>query len=283
MMFEQTQEDLKVFHTQMSAFWKHLPDDAWTKKTGTREKDWTMHALLAHLLSIAQMLNKAGNTALKNENLVIRGLDERDQFGAWNNTEIERLTKVPPNGLIVQFLQELRIGHETLSKVHADNANNTSKAVMFSRPAPAIEYIQSHLSHAGVIHGAQSVFALERAPLWHDFSPEFTQRVIKHYLNQWSLSYWIEEGGEQSQVINFHIGSDGGGDWHILTSPTGASVSEGVIDDSEFHLFFTSPDIFFSIFTNTINMRQAMADGQLRVAGDVRDTLSVLKLFGPSR
>ncbi|MEM9952715.1 MAG: hypothetical protein AAF846_14000 [Chloroflexota bacterium] len=282
-MYEQTQQDLKDFRTQMSDFWKRIPDDAWHQKTGTRDKDWTLHQLLAHCLSIAQVLNKAANLALKNEVLTVRNFDNRDQFGDWNIREIERLTKVPPNGLIVQFLQELRIAYEILLKITPDNAENVATVPQFSRPAPAIQYLQSQLSHMGVIHGAQAVVPLGREPLWIDFSPDFTQRVIGHYLNQWSLAYWLEEGADEAQIINFHINGDDGGNWHIRTSSDGATSSNGIIEGGNYDLFFDHPHTFFGVFTNYVGIRQAMVNGNMRIASDVRDTLNMLKLFAPKR
>jgi|GEM_PF-2414221 len=282
-MFEQTQQDLKDFSTLMSNFWKKVPDTAWDLKTGNRDKDWTLHQALAHVLSIAQTFNKAADAALRNEAINVKDFSERGKIGDWNDREIERLTKVAPNGLIVQFLQEIRIAHDKVAMITEDNVEQTSHVPNFNRPARAIDYLHWQLSHAGIVHGAQVIVPLKRDPLWTDFDDELTNRVIGYYLQQWSMSYWQDMGPDEAQSINFHIQGDGGGDWHIIVAPDGGSSDSGAIEGGEYDLFFESPHIFFSVFTNYLSIRSAMVNGHMRLASDVRDTLAILRLFSPKR
>lgn len=229
-MFEQTQQDLKDFHTMMGNFWKRVPDDAWDKRTGEREKDWTLHQTLAHVLSIAQMFNKAADAALRNEDIISKDFDRREQLGEWNDNQIEKLTKIPPNGLIVQFLQELRITHDKIALITEDNAEQKAHLANFNRGARAIDYIHWQLSHAAILHGAQVIVPLDREPLWAEFDANFTHRITGYYLGQWSMAYWNEDGPDEAQTINFHVDGDGGGDWHIIAAPDGGSTAEGAID-----------------------------------------------------
>ncbi len=282
-MFEQTQQDLKDFHTIVSNFWKRVPDDAWDERTGTRDKDWTLHETLAHVLAIAQIFNKAADAALRNEVISMKGFNERGQIADWNELQIEKLTKVAPNGLIVQFLQELRIAHDKIALITGENAEQTSHLGNFNRPARAIDYLHWQLSHAGVIHGAQVIVPLNREPLWASFDTEFTHRVIAYYLQQWSMNYWSDYGPDEAQAINFHVNGDGGGDWHIWMNPDGGSSAEGSIDGGTYDMFFASPHVLFSVFTNHMSIREAMVGGQMRLASDVRDTMNVIRLFAPKR
>lgn len=282
-MFEKTQQDLKDFHTMMSNFWKRVPDDAWDKRTGEREKDWTLHQTLAHVLSTAQMFNKAADAALRNEEIKVKGFDNRDQLGDWNESQIEKLTKVPPNGLIVQLLQELRITHDKVALITDDNVEQTAQVATFNRPARAIDYMRWQLSHAGILHGAQVIVPLDREPLWAEFDADFTHRLIGYYLGQWSMAYWHEYGPDEAEAINFHVDGDGGGDWHILAAPGGGSSAEGSIDGGKYDMFFASPHVLFSVFTNYISIREAMVGGQMRLASDVRETMNMVRLFAPKR
>lgn len=282
-MFDQTQQDLKDFHRLMSNFWKRVPDDVWDTRTGNREKDWTLHQTLAHVLSIAQAFNKAADAALRNEAFHLRGFTERDQLANWNEGEIERLTKVPPNGLIVQFLQEIRIAHDKVATITEDIVGRTVQVPIYNRPARAIDYLRWQLSHAGIIHGAQVIVPLNRAPLWTDFEAEFTHRVLGYYLQQWSMAYWQDMGSDNAKSINFHISGEGGGDWHIIAAPDGGSSDSGIIEGADYELFFESPHVLFSVFSNHISIRSAMVNGRMRLASDVRDTLAILSLFSPKR
>lgn len=282
-MFEQTLSDLKNFHTVSSQFWKNIPDDAWDTKTGTRDKDWTIHETLAHVLSIAQLFNKATDSALRGETLVVKGFEKREDLGAWNDEQIGRLSQLAPNGLIVQLLQELRITHERASQLTADTAENTVFMPNFNRPARAIDTIHWQLSHAGIVHGAQVTTPLNMPPLWSQFEDDLLHRMVGYFLNQWSYVYWAELGSDTAQVINFHIAGDAGGEWHLVASPDGSTSAEGKVDGAEFNLFFANPNTFLGIFTGYMNMREMMVGGNMRIASDVRDTLAILSLFSPKK
>src|SRR5688572_5071213 len=110
--FQETEQDLKTFHKLVGDFWKAVPDEAWSKRTGQREKDWTLHQCLAHLLSIAVVFNKAADAAIRGEELDLREFTQREQLTDWNNSEIARLSLIPPNGLIVQLLHEFQAAGE---------------------------------------------------------------------------------------------------------------------------------------------------------------------------
>lgn len=282
-MFEQTTSDLKNFHSIASQFWKNIPDDAWENKTGARDKDWTLHETLAHVLSIAQLFNKATDAALRGEELQVKGFEQREDLGAWNDEQIARLSRLAPNGLIVQLLQELRITHDKASQLTAETAEKTVFMPNFNRPARAIDTIHWQLSHAGVVHGAQVTQPLNMSPLWHQYNDDVLHRMVGHFLNQWSFVYWADLGSDTAQVINFHIDGEAGGDWHLVAAPDGGAHAEGSVDGAEFDLFFTSPDIFLSVFTGYMHMREAMVSGQMRLASDVRDTMAILGLFSPKK
>ena len=282
-MFEPTLSDLKNFHTISSQFWKNIPDDAWDTKTGTRDKDWTLHETLAHVLSIAQMFNKATDSALRGEILVIKGFEKREDLGAWNDEQIGRLSQLPPNSLIVQLLQESRITYERASQLTQETAEKTVFMPNFNRPARTIDTIHWQLSHAGIVHGAQVTTPLDMPPLWSQFEDDLLHRMVGYFLNQWSYVYWADLGSDTAQVINFHIGGDAGGEWHLTASPDVSTSAEGKVDGAEFNLTFTDPNTFLGIFTGYINMRGALGDGSMRIDGDIRETLAILSLFSPTK
>lgn len=282
-MFKQTLSDLKNFQPIASQFWKNVPDDAWEIKTGSRDKDWTLHETLAHVLSIAQLFNKATDAALRGEDLSIKGFETREDLGAWNEEQIGRLSQLAPNALIVQLLQEWRITYEKASQLTAETAEKTVFMPNFNRPARVIDTIEWQLSHAGIVHGAQVTTPLDMPPLWTNFDDTLLHSMVGYFLNQWSFVYWAELGSGTSQTINFHMEGDAGGDWHLVAAPDGGAHAEGSVDGAEFDLFFASPHIFLSVFTGYMNMREAMVSGQMRLASDVRDTMAILSLFSPKK
>jgi hypothetical protein len=283
MPFQQTAQDIKTFHKLAGDFWKTVPDEAWEKRTGQREKDWTLHQCLAHLLSIAVAFNKATDAAMRGEGMDIREFTRREQLAEWNEGEIGRLSQVPPNGLIVQLLHEWQAAGEKAHSLSAELAAQKSFLPVYNRPAYAIDYIDWQLSHAGIIHGAQVTRPLGMPPLWTRFDSEFTQRMIWRFVRQFSMAYWPELGPDEPKILNFVIEGTAGGAWHLVAAKDGGSAGEGLVEDAEYSLTFESADIFFSMFTLEIAMLEAFTSGKVRLTGDIGGALGLLRLFAPTK
>lgn len=280
-LFQQTAQDLKTFHKLAGDFWKAVPDEAWSKRTGQREKDWTLHQCLAHLLSIAIVFNKAADAAIRGEELDLREFSQREQLTDWNNAEIARLSLIPPNGLIVQLLHEWQAAGEKASAISEGIADQKSFLRGYNRPARAIDFIEWQMSHAGIVHGAQVTRPLELPPLWTRFDSDFKQRMVWRFLRQFSVAYWPELGPAEPKTMNLVVEGAAGGAWHLVAAMDGGSAGEGIVEAADYSLTFESADIFFSMFTLEIAMLDAFTSGKVRLAGDVGEALSLLRLFNP--
>lgn len=283
MSFQQTEQDIKTFHQLAGDFWKTVPDEAWNKRTGAREKDWTLHQCLAHLLSIAIAFNKATDAAIRGEELDIREMSQREQLAEWNEGEIARLSKVPPNGLIVQLLQEWRTAGQKAASLSEADAAQKSFLPVYNRPAPAIDFIDWQLSHAGVIHGAQVTRPLGMPPLWTRYDSEFKRRMVWRFIRQWSVAYWPEYGEDEPRTMNFIIEGAAGGSWHLVAAKDGGSAGEGLVETADYSLTFEDAELFFGMFTLEVPMLEAFSSGKVRVTGDIGGTMNFLRLFGASK
>jgi hypothetical protein len=280
-MYQQIEQDMKTFHKLAGDFWKTVPDGAWTKRTGQREKDWTLHQCLAHLLSIAIVFNKTTDAAIRGEELDIREFANREQLSDWNSAEIARLSLVPPNGLIVQLLHEWQTAGEKASSLSESVAEQKSFLRGYNRPASAIDFIEWQISHAGIVHGAQVTRPLALPPLWTGFDSEFKQRMIWRFLRQLSVAYWPEYGPDEAKTLNFVVEGAAGGAWHLVAAKDGGSAGEGLVEDAEYTLSFETADIFFGMFTLEIQMLEAFSSGKVRLAGELAGAMSLLRLFNP--
>jgi len=281
-MFQSTQEDFKEFYDITQKFWKTIPDEAYTRRTGTREKDWTLLETLAHLLSLAQLLNRAVDAALRDEALYLKGVSRREDLLEWNTKELARLSQAPSNALIMRFLKELEQAAHYLPNLSPEDSEKMVFVPFYNRPARAIDFIDWQISHAGVIHASQVTRPLEQAPLWEQYSKGLKQRTLERFIRHFSMAYWSEYGSPDTQVINLHIGSETGGDWHLVAAPDGGSKGDGLLDDADFDVFFDSPETFFAVFTFHESFKNTMLAGKVRFASDFRDTMRVLRLFTPS-
>jgi hypothetical protein len=280
-LFQQTATDMKTFHKLSGDFWKAVPDEAWNKRTGEREKDWTLHQCLAHLLSIAIVFNKATDAAIRGEELDIREFTNREQLGDWNSAEIARLLQVPPNCLIVQLLHEWQAAGEKAASLSEGIAEQKSFLRGYNRPASAIDFIEWQISHAGIVHGAQVTRPLGSPPLWTRFDSDFKRRMIWRFLRQLSVAYWPEYGPDEPKTLNFVVEGAAGGAWHLVASKDGGKAGEGLVEDAEYTLSFETADIFFGMFTLEIQMLEAFSSGKVRLAGELAGAMSLLRLFNP--
>lgn len=72
-----------------------LPAEAWERRTGDREKDWTLHETVAHLSSVAAPFNRAADAALSNRSIAEPGLYPRRDLVAWNAAQIVLARTLP--------------------------------------------------------------------------------------------------------------------------------------------------------------------------------------------
>jgi hypothetical protein len=277
-----TLDDFAEFRALLADFWANVPDKAWNTRTGKRDKDWTLHQALAHLVSIAVLFNHAVDVTIDDQPLEIVGLKIRRDLRHWNDIEIAARVAIPPDGLVDQLLAELDGAVERLGSLTAEEVERTTFVRAYNRPARVIDYIDWQLSHAGVVHAAQITRPLNAPPLWERYSTPLKQRQIDRFLRHFSYSYWNEVGDDLYETINFHIDGDSGGAWHIVAAPDGGSVDQGLVEDAGINLHFRDADTLFGVFNVHIPFQTALESGVMRIDGDSGRAMQVIRLFGAS-
>lgn len=256
-----------------------VPDEAWLRQTGDRDTDWTLHQLMAHLVSIAQVFQQAADAAATDTELSFRSMTQREDLAAWNQREIERLGQSPPNALSIRLRQLL---DKSVMQAHQYTDEQLQKTVLlpvYNRPAPAMHFIDWQLSHLGIIHAAQLVRPLGMAPLWTRYPNEMLPRMVDRYMRHFSYAYWQAYGSGHT-VINFHVGD--AGEWHLIAAEDGGDSGIGAADNADYAVHFDSPATLFGIFTRYLPIKTAMQSGALRFSHDWRAVMAVLMLFRAS-
>lgn len=271
--------DFAEYKHIFSDFVDTVPESAWALKTGERDKDWTMHETLAHLVSVAQMFNMATEYALTNTPLPITEFTERSYLATWNVGEIADLSQLPPQELKTQLLTELDKTMALIPTITAENLGNLADLPVYNRPARTIEFVDWQLSHAGIIHAAQITRPMQQAPLWEHYSVPMLHRQVDRFVRHFSFAYWQELGGSEPQTLNLHILGNGGGDWHLTTDENGGDFGVGLVDNADFHIQFATPQTFFGLFTFHLPFRDVLQDGRVVFANDMRETMQMLRLF----
>ena len=274
--------DFSAFCTLLLSYLQSVAEDGWALRTGSRDKDWTLHQLLAHLTAIAAMFNRAVQAAIYDGPLVTDGLDTRRHLATWNDTQIETRVRTAPAQLTQQLMGELSTAAERVQHLTPDEAMRTIYLGVYDDEVCVIDMLEWQLSHAGVIHAAQLTRPLDQPPLWTQYSPGMLNRQVDRFMRHLSAAYWSEYGDVQDVEINFQIEGEGGGAWFVIATPRGARYGTGSRENPRYVLHFDSPDTLFGIFTVHISIQDALTNNQIRITGDPIAAMQLLRLFSPS-
>jgi hypothetical protein len=271
--------DIETFKKVFQEFARAIPVDAWAKRTGTRDKDWTLHETVAHLVSIAVAFNRAADSAMNQHKLKTPGISGRNDLRAWNEAEIGSRQTRPHLALVAELTSELDRTIGYLKTITDEQMEQKVFLRVYNRPARAIDYLAWQLSHAGVIHAAQVTRPQGIDPLWLKYPADMVWRQVDRYISHFSVAYWQDYGPVTAETINVHIGE---WCWHLVAAPDGGTVGQGEKTGAEHCLRFASPQAFFGVFTFQLPMKDALTSQQMIIEGDFRQTMSLMKLFSAS-
>lgn len=277
--------DIGTLRDVLDAFGNTTSVEGWQTRTGDREKDWTTHQVLAHLLTVATVFNRMVDAALNDQHdLLIGGLSERTDLAKWNAEQIAANTnEVYPSMLIAGLLSELETARQKAARMSPDEAEKTAFLRIYNRPAPAYNFLDWQLSHAGIVHGAQLTRGIGQPPLWKYYPDAMIHRQVERFLRHFSWAYWPTYAPDGFQrVMNMYVEGDNGGVWHLAAMPDGGGLWDGEADEPDYRIIFAAPEVLFGIFTYHLSMQEAIEKGWLRIEGDAHEAVALLKLFAPS-
>lgn len=266
-------DDFSTFSAIVETHLRNVPPEAWAWRTGTREKDWTLHETLAHVVAIAALFNQAARAALDQTPLEIPGLTQRDDLAALNARNIAEWVQISPDALITRLISELQNARDLMT---APNLHRTAYLRVYNGAARALDFLDWQLSHAGVIHAAQLTRPLDQPPLWTHYPPEMTRRQVDRFLRHFCVAYWPGE----PVTLNFAIGDE---TCYIQTDSRTARCAPGTAPNADHTMYFRSAAVFFEVFTVQRSLITTLKNGECRISGDLRHGLAALRRFSASR
>ena len=274
--------DLRAFRRILANHIDAIPADTWDARTGSRDRDWTLKQTLAHLVSIAILFNQATEAAARRQPLIAPGLEQREKLRAWNESQIATFAREPVEGLTAALFGAFDDTARVVEGLTAEQAQIYGDTPVYNRPARVMDFIDWQLSHAGVIHAAQIAYPTPAPPLWEHYGPELTHRQLERFIRHFSYVYWPEYGAGLDAAINFRVGGETGGDWHIVADADGGDFGGGAVDNARFEMQFADAATLFGLFTIHLTFPDALRSGALRVTGDFHDIMTVMKLYTPT-
>jgi hypothetical protein len=279
---DDTLADFAELRGILQDYFAGLSPEDWHLRTGDRDKDWTVRQTLAHLVAIAELLNRAVEAALQDKDLAIEGVHKRQDLRAWNEQQIAMRSDMTPAHLAEQLFAEFDTAAHYIKTLASEDFHKKTYARVYNRPAPVMDIVDWQLSHVGAVHAAQITRPTTGQPLWEYYSVGMTHRTLDRYVRHFSIAYWNTVGGDRHETINFTIDGEGGGAWHLVAAPDGGTSGRNLVDGAEHHLRFANPAIFYGLFGLHLPFIGTIRAGHLQTDGDFRQTFELIRLFSAS-
>lgn len=279
---QQMSQDLREMHDVAEAFFSTIKPTDWDKHTEAHESGWTLRQTLAHVTAIAETWQEAIHCALISQPIAYPGLAQRTDLAAYNQQCIEARQAVPTALLIDKLLRVFKETADQTATLTTDQLGMLVPCPAYNRPLTAAETIGCQMSHLGIVHGAQLTRAISAEPLWQRCSPAMQHRLVSYFFNQVSHAYWVERGGNLHAGINFYVGGQSGGRWHLTFSPDGGTGGEGWVKYPALMMWSPHVNALCNVFTGQLSPSSAILRGQILGVGNLRLAFRLPELLVPT-
>ncbi|MEO0562528.1 MAG: hypothetical protein AAF125_10460 [Chloroflexota bacterium] len=263
-----------------------VADEDWGATTGTRDKDWALIEVTAHLYSIARAFNGAVKVGRRGEAVTVEGMATRTDLRTWNQAEMTAIIEMyTPAEMVLLFDVELERAADYAGDLSREELETAVGFPVYNRPAPVMNFIGWQLSHAAAVHGAQVVRPLAGVPpIWAQMGTETRQRLLGWFVRHFSWAYWPSHApSNYTAVMHFDVAGEDGGQWGLRVDPDGGAVLPGAPEQADYRLRFADADTMFKVFTASSTFQAEGEAGKFEILdGDPRRLMLLLSLFTPS-
>jgi hypothetical protein len=274
--------DLQMLAELFSMFLENAEPHVWQQRgQGVPASEWTLHQTVSHLAAAAEFYHSIVRCALARETLVTPGFQRRQDLPAVNQREIQQRQHLPAADLIFSLTQSLMRTAELAQQMTPEQFSWSVTVPVFNRPLTLFELLEMQVVHPGMVHAAQIVHPLGRAPLWQEYEEAVLYRMLTRFFRLMSLIYWPERGGNLRTVLRFLVAGPAGGAWHLTVAPEHCWSEEGRGPKPRVTLWAASADALCQVFTGQITPVRALLSRKLFVLGDFRLAFKIDALFSP--
>lgn len=262
--------DFSVLQRIYTEFFNNLTATDWTRPVKGAPREWNLAETVAHLCALSGAGLESIEAALRGENYVFSGLENRYQFNDYNRKGIDAHLGMEMRDLCAEFVSILERCGQVAAGLTPAQAQITADMPIYNRPLRIVEALGIIMFHAGLHHSAQVAEPARVVPLWQQLSPEIRHRVIGRVMRALSLLYRFDLGNGLHGAFIFEIGGPGGGVWHVTVAPDSATSEEGPAPARGLTLRLRDTGVFCRMFTGRMNLLPALLSGQIRLSGNLR-------------
>lgn len=260
--------DIRLIATLLAEDLGRLGERSWGHRSGHGPDAWTLHDLVGHLATIAEIANTTAAVALGEDVELPADLPARDGVAAFNRERVAR-TRTQPTIITIDrlagALDRAATRAETMSPA---DGTRLVRVPTYGRPLRADEALAVQVTHPIVLHGPQFAEAarLER-PVEH-LGPDVRHRLLERAIQLMTATLDRERAGDLRAVIALEVGGAGGGSWWISIAPDEVMAGRGAVARPTVSLRIADTSVAFRMLAGRLHVPVALLERQLRISGD---------------
>jgi SCP-2 sterol transfer family len=261
--------DIRLVATILAEDLARVGEGAWLHRAGHGDDAWTLHDVIGHLATIAEIANRTAAAALGEAVDLPAGLPARDGVRDFNRAGVSR-TRAQPTIItvdrLVGALERAAIRAESMAP--ADGPRSI-RVPTYGRPIRADEALAVQVTHPVVLHGPQFADAARLEQPVEHLGPDVRHRLLERAFQLMTATLDRERAGELKAVIAFEVGGAGGGAWWLSISPDGTLAGRGEVDRPTVSFRLASTSIAFRMLAGRLHVPVAVMGRQVRIGGDI--------------
>lgn len=260
--------DIRLVATILAEDLGRVGDGSWRHRSGHGRDAWTLHDVVGHLASIAEIANTTVAVALGEDVELPVDLPGRDGVAAFNRERVARTRAQPTIITVDRLVGALERAATRAEAMAPADGLRLVRVPTYGRPIRADEALAIQVTHPVVLHGPQFADAarLER-PMEH-LGPDVRHRLLERAIQLMTAVLDRERAGDLRAVVALEIGGAGGGAWWLSISPEEVVAGRGEVARPTVGFRIANTSVALRMFSGRLNVPVALLERQLRISGD---------------
>jgi hypothetical protein len=261
--------DIRLIATLFAEELGRVGDGSWRHRSGHGEDAWTLHDVVGHLATMAEIANATVAAAMGEGVDLPADLPDRHCVAGFERERVARTRAQPTIITVDRLVGALERAANRAEAIEPADGARSVRVPTYDRPIRVDEALAFQVTHPAVVHGPQFAEAarLER-PVEH-LGPDVRHRLLERTIQLMTATCDRELAGSLRAVVALVIGGAGGGAWWLSISPEEVVAGRGEVARPTVAFRIANTSIAFRLLAGRLNVPVALLERQLRISGDV--------------